>query len=270
MVDDTMVENSADVGGGGVATDAGETSITDSTFEGNIDNHAGFGGAAVLVNGGGILNLAGTLLAKAAGAGECSNAGGSIVDGGYNLSDDSSCAFSGTSGNGDIDQFLGGIANNGGPVATVAELKGAPSIDVVPATAVDVNNLALCAGTDARGVPRPQTGCDIGSFQTISTTTTISTSSDDITKGSPVTFTATVTPSVAPQALGGSVKFYRSDGGQAVLLNTELLNGSSPDQSILTTTSLPVGVWTITAVYEGATGFASSSTATGVTVTVTH
>jgi hypothetical protein len=96
------------------------------------------------------------------------------LDGGYNISDDSSCGFAktGSANNGDgIDPLLSptGLANNGGPTATIALLPGSPAIDAIP--------LGYCKDqisppnpiiTDQRGFPRPDAGesaCDIGAFE---------------------------------------------------------------------------------------------------------
>jgi hypothetical protein len=271
MVNDTVVDDSASFGGGGVLGFGGLVSITDSTLDDDIAGSS-FGGAAILLLDGATGNLAGTILANAnpPSAGECSIEGATLTDGGYNLSDDSSCGFTQlTSTNGStIGQYLGSLANNGGPVETVAERIGAPSIDVVPASATDVNGYVLCSDTDARGVPRPQTGCDIGSFQTISTSTTIGASSGSVAHGTPVTFTVTVTPSSTLQIPVGSVKLYRSDGGPEVLMGSAALNGATPDQATLTTSHLPRGTWTITATYPGKNGVTGSTTAVGVIVVV--
>jgi hypothetical protein len=60
----------------------------------------------------------------------------------------------------DADPKLGALADNGGPVATMALGAGSAAIDAVPASG------AGCRPGDARGVPRPQgAGCDIGAYE---------------------------------------------------------------------------------------------------------
>ena len=83
------------------------------------------------------------------------------VNGGSNLSSD------GTGGGADssllnVDPKLAPLADNGGPVQTMALLAGSPAID----TALPVGPDA-CPATDARGLPRSQPNghCDIGAFE---------------------------------------------------------------------------------------------------------
>jgi hypothetical protein len=89
------------------------------------------------------------------------------------------------------------------------------------------------------------------------TTTSLAASSTSVTYGTSVTFTATVLPS----AVTGTVTFY--DG------TTSLGSGTmSSGSAILTTTTLAMGTYTITASYGGS-GTYSASTSNAVTVTVT-
>jgi hypothetical protein len=107
---------------------------------------------------------------------ECNPNGGTITDLGYNLSTDASCGFSGTSHDTvaglDLDTAL---ADRGGPVPTVATLQPSSAVDSIPADATyGVSATPLCAGTDLRGVPRPQAGaCDAGSMELAATTTSL-------------------------------------------------------------------------------------------------
>jgi hypothetical protein len=271
LVDDTVVHN-YDYLGGALGADGSTLDVTDSTVADNLNAGDEFPGSAVTSIDGATVNLAGDVLATkyADPLGECGTDGASsIVDGGYNFSDDSSCGFTQSTSQvvSSLRHDFGTLANHGGPVETVPEQAGSPTIDVVPSTATDVNGLELCAGTDARGVARPQTGCDAGSFQTVSTTTTIGLSKPTIPDGSPEVLTATVTPSSSLSQPTTVVDFYRTKNGHAVLIGSADLNGSDPDEATLTTSSLPLGTYTVTAVFVAANGFLSS-TATAVSITV--
>jgi hypothetical protein len=89
---------------------------------------------------------------------------------------------------------------------------------------------------------------------TTTTTTTVSSSNNPSTAGESVTFTATVTAGNASTPTG-SVEFF--DYGTS--LGTVALDNGG--QASLTTTALPAGSDSITAVYLGAPGFPSSTSA---------
>ncbi len=84
------------------------------------------------------------------------------------------------------------------------------------------------------------------------TTTVVSASTPTPGFGQPVSFTATVTPASSDE-LRGAVSFYAGH----VLLGTGTLTASGT--SILSTSSLPLGVSVLTAVYSGSTNYASST-----------
>ena len=88
----------------------------------------------------------------------------SITDGGYNLSDDATCAFSAAgSSNGVGNLNLGSLADNGGPTPTIALLVPSPAIDRIP---VGTNGCGTSIAYDQRGIVRPQdVRCDIGAFE---------------------------------------------------------------------------------------------------------
>ena len=99
---------------------------------------------------------------------------GTIGDAGYNISDDTSCGFAktGSANNGDgVDPLLStdGLANNGGPTATIALDSESPAIDAIPlADCTDLNSNPI--HTDQRGALRPDPGevkviCDIGAYE---------------------------------------------------------------------------------------------------------
>lgn len=84
------------------------------------------------------------------------NCSGSIVSGGHNIENGSSCGFSEESDLQDTDPLLDieGLKDNGGPVPTVALSSNSPAID-----AADDQS---APATDARGIARPQDGDDDG------------------------------------------------------------------------------------------------------------
>jgi hypothetical protein len=83
---------------------------------------------------------------------------GRIVDAGHNLSSDASCAFTNIGSMNNTDPRLGPLANNGGPILTMALRPGSP--------AIDAGDTSLAPDTDQRGFPRPAgLAADIGAFE---------------------------------------------------------------------------------------------------------
>jgi hypothetical protein len=119
-----------------------------------------------------INSLRSTLLANSTGGGgNCDTFGG--TDDGYNISDDDSCNFTGTSINNSTTLHLdpAGLANNGGPTQTIALESNSQAIDFIPvADCTDQSSpTPLPVTTDQRGLPRPDPGnplfCDAGAFE---------------------------------------------------------------------------------------------------------
>jgi len=101
--------------------------------------------------------------------GNCIIQGGQFVSGGYNLSDDATCASFLTQ-TGDLNSTPAGLdpaglQNNGGPTQTIGLLPTSPAVNAIPLSAcTDASGNPVT--TDQRGVPRPQgSGCDIGAFE---------------------------------------------------------------------------------------------------------
>jgi subtilisin-like proprotein convertase family protein len=90
------------------------------------------------------------------------------------------------------------------------------------------------------------------------TTTALASSAATTTYGQSVTFTATVTSAAGGPTPTGNVSFYLdySGPGTGTLLGQSKLSGGA---ARLTTTTLPAGGHTVTAVYAGATGLAGST-----------
>ena len=179
---------------GGAIYNAGTLTVTNSTFSGNLTSTAplpGYGGgiqnfgSLTVTNstfsgngggpGGGISNasfasIKNTILAMSSGGlVPPSNCFGTIIDAGYNISDDSSCGFSATGSLNSTDPKLdpAGLNNNGGPTQTIALVVGSPAIDAIPLDSC-TDQAGNPLTTDQRGFARPDAGediCDIGAYE---------------------------------------------------------------------------------------------------------
>ena len=166
VTNSTFVGNSAsDFGGGAIYNNSGTATITNSTVFANFTvpfsgNPVSGGGIAV---GGGTLTVSNSILAGNSNG----NCLGTVGDGGYNISDDGSCGFTGTGAN---SQTLGdgvnplldsnGLQDNGGSTKTIALQSNSPAIGAVAP--------GNCPSTDQRGNPRPAAGynsCDAGAYE---------------------------------------------------------------------------------------------------------
>jgi predicted outer membrane repeat protein len=155
VTNSTFEGNTATSDGGALA--AQDVDVSYTTFSGN---EAGGSGAAIASAGGSVFA---TVLADAA-ADSCSS---SLSSGGYNWSDDLSCDLNTATDTEDVDgdPGLAGIADNGGPTATMLPETGSPLLDAIPSSVGD------CTGTDQRGITRPQNGaCDIGAVEVAAAT----------------------------------------------------------------------------------------------------
>jgi predicted outer membrane repeat protein len=155
----TFSSNTATVGGAIL----GGGTFTNCTFSGN---HASLGGG--IFNGGATATLKGTILASSPSGGNC-DANPTITDGGYNLSDDDSCGFSGMgSQNGVTNLALGSLMNNGGSTDTFAiTSSSSPAAAAIPsASCTDQASPPNQLTTDQRGYGRPVDGtCSAGAYQ---------------------------------------------------------------------------------------------------------
>jgi hypothetical protein len=110
----------------------------------------------------------GSVVTGPLGGGANCQIGASPVSGGYNYSDDASCAFTGTGDtqNGADPQLLA-LGDFGGPTQTRPPAVTSPLVDAIPVAACDPT-----VTTDQRGLARPSdgnddgtNGCDIGAVE---------------------------------------------------------------------------------------------------------
>jgi uncharacterized repeat protein (TIGR01451 family)/CSLREA domain-containing protein len=163
LLNDTIVRNSAEDGGG----------IAQPNDANSIENTI-------------VADNAGTAESGTAN-GDCVAPAGSSADHGGNIDSDGSC-FGGDGVASDqvgVEPLLAPLADNGGPVQTDAPLNGSPAI----AKAVG----GACPATDARGVTRAASACDVGAFQTAPADLSLSASGPAAARvGQPITDTFTV------------------------------------------------------------------------------
>jgi fibronectin-binding autotransporter adhesin len=152
--------------GGGVANlgGGGTSKISNSTFLQNRSSFSSNGASISAVLG--PVRVRNTIMAQpfiVNPSGPPANCRGEIADGGYNVEDGNSCAF--TQGSGSLsntDPLLDpdGLQDNGGPTETIALQPESPAVDLVGSGACPPPE------TDQQGVERPQgAACDSGAFE---------------------------------------------------------------------------------------------------------
>jgi len=188
-----FVGNTTDGKGGAIESITGNLSIINSTFAGNTSTARGGAihnqGVMTITNctlsdntsdavGGGVIyntrkgdgTVSNTILAANVSTDNCDGGDSPpVTDGGYNISDDGTCGFTGTGVNGkplgdnvaDANIALGTLQDNGGFTETFALETGSYAIDAIPKS--------RCPSTDQRGAPRPDSllhpACDVGAFE---------------------------------------------------------------------------------------------------------
>jgi predicted outer membrane repeat protein len=142
IVNSTFFDNSASEGGGIDNDNDGTLTVTNSTFSGKSASTEKEGGG---INNRGHATVKGTILGNESTGGNCAH----VTDGGYNISDDVSCLFGGTSINNSETLNLdpSGLQNNGGSTETIALEAGSEATDFIP--------IAAC--TDQESPPQPLT-----------------------------------------------------------------------------------------------------------------
>lgn len=151
IINSTFTENDARVGGGTVGY---VTWITNSTFFSN--SASGTLGGSI---GPGTTSLYNTIVASSPSGGNCY---GTIINGGNNIDDGTTCAWGSTNGSrSNTNPLLGLLQDNGGSTQTIGLLSGSPAID-----GVIFNIPNGCPPIDQRGVARPiGLRCDIGAYE---------------------------------------------------------------------------------------------------------
>lgn len=125
VANSTFSGNNGGIFGGGIANEnSALTFVTNSTFSGNTSlNYA----HSIWANSGSV-SLKSTILAGSP-IYECSATAGTIIDAGYNISDDATCGFSASTSHSNTDAKLdpAGLSNNGGPTQTIALQPSSPA-----------------------------------------------------------------------------------------------------------------------------------------------
>lgn len=240
--------------GGGAAINAltaSTVTLVNDTISGNNST-----GLTPLQQTGGILAAANSSLTVTntiVSGNSAPNCTGIITDGGNNLEDTASCGFGTANVHGN--PLLAALGQNGGPTMTMALKPTSP--------AIGAGSNAACTGSagsmDQRSVPRPQAAkCDIGAFEVVATTTTLSADQTSPLPGDTVNLSATVTPKVAiPGQPAGSVTFL--DG--TTVLGTATLSGASPDVASFSVSSISAGTHSYTAKFVQTPLFLESTSA---------
>jgi hypothetical protein len=153
--------------GGGLYSDAGSTThVIASTIAGNVGLPGAGGGVSAYQS---TITLKNTLISNNTGGNCFYDVGAVFISAGHNLDNDGSCVLSDpTDLHNAIAGFAGGLADNGGPMQTIALLASSPAVDAIPVTptnyCTDLNGNPIT--TDQRGVTRPNgAGCDIGAYE---------------------------------------------------------------------------------------------------------
>jgi hypothetical protein len=163
ILNSTFAGNEAVLGGAIYDYDAGLL-MTNSTFSGN-EAEPTEGGALATNLGESFVNS--SIFSHSISGGNCDG----IDDDGYNISDDDSCGFSGTSVDGSTSLKLDplGLQNNGGPTQTIALESGSQAINFIPIASCDDLLFDEPVTTDQRGYGRPSPGnpnfCDAGAYE---------------------------------------------------------------------------------------------------------
>jgi hypothetical protein len=269
LTNSTVSGNSALIGtfygGGGILNDNTLT-LTNCTVAGNKANSGG--GIAV---GSGSTTLGNTIIAnnQAFGGPDVLNGSGTTTLANSSLIQNTSFTIFAPGSANNItgqDPLLGPLQNNGGPTFTMALLPGSPAIDAGDnSLAVDADGNPLT--TDQRGQPYVRiygARVDMGAYdvQPLAVSVAIRPSAYPSDFGQALTFSATVSSSVPGAGTPtGSVDFV--DTTTANDLGSVALSGGTAS---LTTTSLPLGPQSISAIYSGDASFQSGSGSASVSI----
>lgn len=104
-----------------------------------------------------VVNLQNVIVGDGAGTDDnCNGATGfsALVTGGNNIDSGSTCGFTGATNQSNIDPMVGALADNGGPMLTMALFNGSPAL----------NRGTACPAVDERGMSR-DAQCDLGAVE---------------------------------------------------------------------------------------------------------
>jgi hypothetical protein len=263
IIDSTIAKNSgaSSAGVGAGIDNNGAMTVVASTISGNTNGgiYSGQDDTAT---------LGATIVAGNTGANCDGYDAASLYSAGYNLTNDktgTACAFTAATDLVNKNPDLGPLASNGGPTQTMLPGTASPAADVIP-NPVTLRGVAVCPGTDQRGVARPghgETRCTIGAVEAafnIATTTSVTLSPTKVTAGTGVVYLAVVTPKSGTGTPAGTITFTTG----STTLCTAVLSGGA---AACGATNAPAGTDTVTATYSGGSGYASSSGTATLTVT---
>ncbi|HWG60564.1 MAG TPA: choice-of-anchor Q domain-containing protein [Streptosporangiaceae bacterium] len=261
IVDSTVTKNSGNgVAGAGIDNN-GTMTVIASTISGNT-------GGGIYSGQFDTASLGATIVAGNTGSNCSAYDAGSLASAGYNLTNDTTgaaCAFTAATDLVNKNPLLGPLANNGGPTQTMLPGGKSPAGDVIP-NPTTLRGIAVCPGTDQRGVARPgrgETRCTVGAVEvgfTNSTTTSVTLIPTTATAGTRVVYLAGVTPKSGTGTPTGTISFST---GTTKLCTAALSGGAGACGA----TNTPAGTDTVTATYSGGGGYAKSSGTATLTVT---
>ena len=263
VIDSTITKNSGDSSGnlGAGIYNIGTMTVIASTISGNT-------GGGIYSGQGYIATLGATIVAGNTGANCYAYDAASLSSAGYNLTNDttgSACGFTAATDLVNQNPLLGSLASNGGPTQTLLPGTTSPAADVIPGS-VTLRGVAVCPGTDQRGVARPgqgETRCTIGAAEagfTNPTTVSVTLSPTKTAPGARVVYLAVVTPGSGTGTPTGTISFTTG----STTLCTAVLSGGV---AACGATNAPAGTDTVTGTYSGGGGYASSSGTATLTVT---
>jgi Bacterial Ig-like domain (group 3)/Right handed beta helix region len=252
IIDSTVAKNST-VFAGGVVDNVGSMTVIASTISGNT-------GGGIYSGQGVTATLGATIVAGNTGFNCDAYDSGSLASAGYNLTNDktgAACSFTAVTDLVNKNPLLGALASNGGPTQTLLPGAKSPAADVIPKTTM-LRGVAVCPGTDQRGLTRPghgETRCSIGAAEagfTNPTTTSVTLSPTTVTAGARVVYLVVVTPKSGTGTPTGTISFTTG----STSLCTAVLSGGV---AACGATNAPVGTDTVTGTYSGGDGYAISS-----------
>jgi hypothetical protein len=163
VIDSTVTKNSSSGTRGAGIFNTGAMTVIASTIAGNT-------GGGIYSGQNVTATLGATIVAGNAGGNCLPYDAGSLSSAGYNLTSDKTgkgCAFTAATDRVNKNPLLGHLAKNGGPTKTLLPAATSPADDVIPKPTT-LRGVAVCPGTDQRGVTRPapgETRCTIGAVE---------------------------------------------------------------------------------------------------------